>query len=185
MLTMAARWLLPALIALATVPGCTLMSRGPTHSGATEAGAQGHATPAGAAQPAPGPLPGEPAPAGGSPGAGAARQFHLGPAAAALVAQAHQQAGTGDPTQASATLERALRIEPDNPLLWVELGRIRLAENNAVQADAMGRKALTLASGDADAQASARDLIAEAMRARGHNPEAYGADQRAAGAAPR
>jgi Tfp pilus assembly protein PilF len=97
-----------------------------------------------------------------------------------LVSQAHQQSAGGDSAQAAATLERALRIEPDNPLVWIELGRVRLAENNAAQADAMGRKALTLASGDTSAQSSAWRLIADSLRARGDNGGAADADRRAA-----
>src|SRR5262245_29610174 len=84
-----------------------------------------------------------------------ANQCHLGAAASALVTQAHAQAAGGDFGQAAATIERALRIEPDNPLLWIELGRLRLSENNPAQADAMGRKALALSTGDAATQASA------------------------------
>ena len=61
----------------------------------------------------------------------------------------------GNYGQASVTLERALRIEPDNPLVWIELGRVRLAENNGLQADAMGHKALALATGDPAAQSAA------------------------------
>ena len=53
----------------------------------------------------------------------------------ALVAQAHAQAAGGDYGQAAATLERALRIEPDNPLLWIELGRVRLGGNDPAQAE--------------------------------------------------
>ena len=79
---------------------------------------------------------------------------------------------------AAATLERALRIEPDNPLLWTELGRIRMGENNPAQAEAMGRKALALATGDPAAQSSAWHLIADSLRARGRNAEAADADRR-------
>jgi Tfp pilus assembly protein PilF len=100
------------------------------------------------------------------------------------VAQAHHQAAGGDTIQAAATLERALRIEPDNPLVWIELGRARLADNNPVQADAMGRKALALAPRDPAAQSSAWHLIADALRARGDNGGAAEADRRAAGLAP-
>jgi tetratricopeptide (TPR) repeat protein len=139
--------------------------------------------PSGSAQPAPGtPAPGTPgatpAPAE-PPSAPPARQFRLGAASASLVSQAHAQAAGGDYPQAAATLERAQRIEPDNPLLWIELGRVRLSENNPAQADAMGRKALSLATGDAAAQASAWRLIADALRARGRNGEAAEADQKA------
>jgi tetratricopeptide (TPR) repeat protein len=137
--------------------------------------------PSGSAQPAP---PAQ-SPTPGQPGAPVPRQFHLGPAATALVAQAHRQALAGDYGQAAATLERALRIEPDNPLLWVELGRVQLGENNPAQADAMGRKALALATGDAAAQSAAWRLIADSLRARGRNGEAYDADRRAASLAPR
>jgi tetratricopeptide (TPR) repeat protein len=112
------------------------------------------------------------------------RPFHFGAATAALVGQARTQASGGGYEQAAATLERALRIEPDNPLVWIELGRVRLGENNPAQADAMGRKALALATGDPAAQAAAWHLIAESLRARGRNGEAAEADQRAATQTP-
>ena len=79
----------------------------------------------------------------------------------------------------------AQRIEPDNPLLWIELGRVRLAENNAPQADAMGRKALALGVGDPAAQAAAWHLIADSLKARGRNGEAAEAEQKAQGVAAR
>ena len=97
---------------------------------------------------------------------------------------AHQQAASGDTAQAAATLERAVRIEPDNPLVWIELGRVRLAENNPTQANAMGRKALALATGDPAAQSSAWQLIADALRSRGDNAGAADADSRAQSLAP-
>jgi len=133
----------------------------------------------GSAQPAP------PATPGQRPEAPQGRQYRLGPAASALVAQAHTQANGGEFNAAAATLERALRIEPENPLLWVELGRLQLQQNNAAQADGMGRKALALATGDPAAQASAWRLIADSLRSRGRNPEAAEADQRANALAPR
>jgi Flp pilus assembly protein TadD len=132
-------------------------------------------SPAGTAQPPPPERAGAPAP----------RQFHLAPAANSLVVQAHQQASGGDYGQAAATLERAVRIEPDNPLVWIELGRVRLGENNTAQADALGHKALTLATGDPAAQASAWRLIADSLRLRGRNAEAADAERHAQGLAPR
>jgi Flp pilus assembly protein TadD len=129
-------------------------------------------------------------PAGGSqppaapPGAPSARQFRLGPAASALVAQAHTQAAAGEYVAAGATLERALRIEPDNPLLWIELGRVQIGEGNAAQADGMGRKGLALAGGDPAAQASAWRLIADSLHARGRTADALEAERHAASLAP-
>jgi tetratricopeptide (TPR) repeat protein len=138
---------------------------------------------------APGSAPGNPVPPDAAPAeapyAPPARQFQLGTAASALITQAHRQAAGGDYVQAAATLERALRIEPDNPLVWIELGRVHLAENNGLQADAMGRKALALATGDPAAQAAAWRLIADSLRLRGRNAEAAEADRHAGGLAPR
>jgi Flp pilus assembly protein TadD len=100
------------------------------------------------------------------------------------VTQAHARAAAGDYPAAIATLERALRIEPENPLTWIELGQIQLAAGNAAQADSMGHKALALASGDPNAQAAAWRLIAESLRVRGRNQEASTASARADTLAP-
>jgi predicted Zn-dependent protease len=141
--------------------------------------APGGGSSTGSAQPS-GPGTAAPAPPE-HPSAPPTRQFHLSAATSALVGQAHRQSDSGDYAQAAATLERALRIEPDNPLLWTELGRVSLGENNPAQADSMGHKALSLGTGDPAAQAAAWRLIADSLRARGRNAEAYEADHRAAG----
>lgn len=81
--------------------------------------------------------------------------------------------GRGDLAAASATLDRALRIEPSNPLLWVELGRLRLAEADSHQAETCARKALVLASGDPPAQRQAGGVLIDALRAQGRNQDAH------------
>src|SRR5216683_2903996 len=101
-----------------------------------------------------------------------ARENHLSPATHSLVTQARNQVAHGDLPAASSTLDRALRIEPNNPLLWIELGRLRLAESDAHQAEGCGRKALALASGDRITQAQAGRLLADALRGQGRNQEA-------------
>ena len=58
---------------------------------------------------------------------------------------------------------------------------MRLAENNGLQADAMGHKALALATGDPAAQSAAWRLIADSLRMQGRNAEAAEADRHAAG----
>jgi cytochrome c-type biogenesis protein CcmH/NrfG len=126
------------------------------------------------------PEPGTPTPAVPEPPRPPPKQFKLGPATASLVAQAHKQASTGNYEPAAATIERALRIEPENPLLWIELGQVRLSEGNAAQADGMGHKALALATGDVTAQSSAWRLIADSLRARQRNQEAADAEKKAA-----
>ena len=107
------------------------------------------------------------------------REFRLSPATQSLVAQAHTLQGRGDLLGASSTLDRALRIEPSNPLLWIELGRIRLVEGDAHQAEVCGRKALALASSDQRALSGAGHLLADALRTQGRNQEASEVENRA------
>jgi tetratricopeptide (TPR) repeat protein len=101
-----------------------------------------------------------------------ARENRLSSATRSLVTQARAQVAHGDLPAASSTLDRALRIEPNNPLLWIELGRLRLAESDSHQAEGCGRKALALASGDHATQAQAGRLLADALRAQRRNQEA-------------
>jgi uncharacterized protein HemY len=107
------------------------------------------------------------------------RENHLSPATRSLVTQAHRLLARGDIDGASSTLDRALRIEPMNPLLWIELGHVRLTEGDAHQAEVCARKALALASGDHAAQAEAGRVLADALRAQGRNPEAQEVESRA------
>ena len=138
----------------------------------------------GSAQPVPS-TPNAPAPPGEPPPRPVPKQYRLGPASTALVAQAHKQMTGGDFGLAAATIERAMRIEPDNPLLWIELGRVRYTSGDYSQADSMGHKALALATGDVQAQASAWRLIADSLRSRRRNEEAAAADQKANALSPR
>lgn len=110
----------------------------------------------------------------------AARQFQLGPAAASLVGIAQGQERSGNYGLAAQTLERALSIEPRNPLVWLALGKESLAAHSPAQAYGMGRKALYLADGDPGVQASAWGLIAASLRAQGQNQAAVAAEQKAA-----
>ncbi len=108
------------------------------------------------------------------------RQFELGPAAASLVSIAQGQERSGNYGLAAQTLERALSIEPRNPLVWIALGKESLAARDPAQAYGMARKALYLADGDPGVQASAWGLIAASLRAQGQNQAAVAAEQKAA-----
>lgn len=99
----------------------------------------------------------------------------LSPASRALVSQAQAQRQKGDLPGATVSLERALRIEPNNPLLWIEMGRLRMDQRNFPQAENMGRKALSMSVGDDRSQAAAWQLIGDSLKARGKNPEAEAA----------
>jgi len=107
------------------------------------------------------------------------REPTLGSASRALVSQAQSQAASKNYAVAASSLERALRIEPDNPLLWIELGKVRQAEGNYQQAENMGRKAASMAVNAPRAQSAAWTLIAESLRARGKTAQAREAQERA------
>jgi tetratricopeptide (TPR) repeat protein len=111
----------------------------------------------------------------------AVREPVLSPASRALIGQAEKQLASKNFALAASSIERALRIEPDNPLLWIELGKVRQAEGNYVQAENMARKAAAMAVNAPRAHAAAWRLIAESLRARGKNTEAREAELRAGG----
>ncbi len=96
----------------------------------------------------------------------------LSPASQTLVNQAQAQRKKGDLPGATVSLDRALRIEPNNPLLWIEMGRLRMDQRNYPQAENMGRKALSMSVGDDRTQSMAWQLIADSYRARGKNAQA-------------
>lgn len=107
------------------------------------------------------------------------REPALGAASKALVGQAQTQVASKNYAVAASSIERAMRIEPDNPLLWIELGKVRQAEGNYQQAENMGRKAASMAVNAPRTQSSAWSLVAESLRARGKNSEAREAQERA------
>jgi hypothetical protein len=109
----------------------------------------------------------------------------LGAASKALVGQAQAQRQRGDFLAATVSLERALRIEPNNPLLWIEMGQLRMDQTNFPQAESMGRKALSMSVGDDRTQSLAWQLIAESFKARGKNPQAQEALERSKALAQR
>ena len=107
-----------------------------------------------------------------------AKPASLSPASQALVNQARTQRRKGDLAGATVALERALRIEPSNPLLWIEMGWLRMDQQNYAQAENMGRKALSMSVGDDSTQSSAWRLVGESLKARGKNPQAQEAFER-------
>ena len=113
------------------------------------------------------------------PGAGAEEEIRLPPASEnsavlALLEQARFETDGGRATGAVATLERALRIEPRNPQLWLELARHHLAQGDSMQAEQLAQRANGLAGSDKNMRAAGWQLIARARQARG---DAAGAEQ--------
>jgi Tfp pilus assembly protein PilF len=98
-------------------------------------------------------------------------------AVVALLDHAEQQANNGDLQAAAMTLERAIRIDSRNPVLWHHLASVRLAEGNAGQAEELAKKSNALAAGNYALQARNWGLIAEARRKRGDTAGAQSADR--------
>jgi Flp pilus assembly protein TadD len=109
------------------------------------------------------------------------REPTLSAASRALVSQAQTQVKSKNYPVAASSIERALRIEPTNPLLWIELGKVRQAEGNYVQAENMARKAASMSVNAPRAHSAAWTLVADSLKARGKNVEAREAELKAQG----
>lgn len=125
----AVRRLIPGALLLCTA-ACTTLGPGWTSGSGTSGGQPGSSQPSGSS---------------------AATQELLTESRAARAA--------GDLTEAAVSVERALRIDPNDPELWLELGQIQLASGDNAQAAALARKALTLAGDDRDLTARAERLL--------------------------
>ena len=83
------------------------------------------------------------------------------PAVDSLLRQGESERRAGQFANATATLERAARIGPRVPAVWLELARLRFAEGEYGQAEQMARKARSLAPAGSLEREQATALIAE------------------------
>jgi hypothetical protein len=90
-----------------------------------------------------------------------------GAAVTALIRQARAARLAGNPDQAAAALERALRIEPRNYFVWSALGQTYLAQKNYAQAESVAQKSTVLARGNVWVELENWKTIASARQARG------------------
>ncbi|HAJ93232.1 MAG TPA: hypothetical protein DCO71_11575 [Gammaproteobacteria bacterium] len=107
------------------------------------------------------------------------------PAVVALLDHAEQQANAGELESAAASLERAIRIDPRNPVLWYHLATVRLSQGESVQAEQLAAKSNSLAAGNRTQQAKNWRLIAQARREQNNTGGAAAAEQRARELDPR
>lgn len=96
----------------------------------------------------------------------------------ALLDQARTEFGADRAAGAAATLERALRIEPRNPRLWLELARHRLAQGDPAQAEQLAQRANAFAGGDRLLRAAIWQVIVRARTARGDEDGARKAEDK-------
>jgi tetratricopeptide (TPR) repeat protein len=101
-------------------------------------------------------------------------------AVTALMRRADEQRINGDLDGASASLERALRIAPEDAVLWHDLAEVRMAQQQHDRVVQLAAKSNALASpGDAALRSANWRLIAKARRAQGDISGAREADRRA------
>jgi tetratricopeptide (TPR) repeat protein len=84
------------------------------------------------------------------------------PAVVALLAAAERHAAQGQPDQAAASLERAIRIQPRDATLWHRLAKIKFAQGQFQQAQQLAAKSNALAGNDRRLKAANWQLIAAA-----------------------
>lgn len=101
------------------------------------------------------------------------------PAVRELVDSAIASFASGQFAAGTAALERALRIEPKNPLLWQELAQAHLNEGNYQQAEGFAARANSWSGGNRSLLAANWRIISEARAGRGDDAGAEAALQRA------
>lgn len=103
-----------------------------------------------------------------------------GPAALQLAEQARSQHAAGDLNAAAGSIERALRIEPQNAFLWLTLAELRREQGAPNDAKAMAQRAIARAPGNPWVAAPAWRMVQQAELSAGNTDAARDAGQRAA-----
>ena len=99
-------------------------------------------------------------------------------AALSLLAKARTAAKEGQLDVAESQLERALRIEPRNAVLWHYMAKLRLYQGRLDQAAGLAAKSNSLDRADHDLQANNWRIIAHARHQQGDLSGAKAAQQR-------
>jgi tetratricopeptide (TPR) repeat protein len=98
-----------------------------------------------------------------------------------LLDTARSQSAAGKHDMAGASLERALRIEPQNPELWQELARVRLQQGQYREAENLAKKANILSGTDKNQRAQNWQIIGQARTRLGDHQGAQAAFEKAEG----
>lgn len=110
-----------------------------------------------------------------------------GKAVMALLKKSRQASATGSLSTAESHLERALRIEPQNPALWLYMSKLRLYAMKSKEAINLAKKALALSSRSGNLSRASRNtlqadcwrVIAHAHKKLGNRTKAIKADNKA------
>jgi predicted negative regulator of RcsB-dependent stress response len=101
-------------------------------------------------------------------------------AVVALMDTARTDIANGKLDSAVAPLERALRIEPQNPLVWQELAKLRLQQGQYQQAEGLAARSNGWAGSNKTLRAENWRIIGEARLKRGDHQGAQAAFDKAA-----
>ncbi|MFZ4703943.1 MAG: tetratricopeptide repeat protein, partial [Candidatus Methylumidiphilus sp.] len=101
------------------------------------------------------------------------------PAVLALLQEADVSTASGRLDNAAASLERGIRIQPRNALLWQKLAEVRLQQNQPGLAEDLAKKSNLLAKDNKNVTRKNWSIIAEARRQKGDAPGASEADAKA------
>ncbi|MEX0729436.1 MAG: hypothetical protein WED00_07385 [Aquisalimonadaceae bacterium] len=101
------------------------------------------------------------------------------PAVVALLDQADTASADGEHGRAAALLERALRIDSTNPVLWHNLAVVRYRETNYAQAESMAMRSNRYADGRRELMMRNWQLIAVSRELSGNSKGAEEAKARA------
>ena len=96
-----------------------------------------------------------------------------GKAVLALLSKSRQSSKKGELSTAESHLERALRIEPRNPTLWLYMAKLRLYAAKSKEAISLAKKALALSS-SLPTRDSRRSLQADCWRVIAHSHQKMG-----------
>lgn len=96
-------------------------------------------------------------------------------AVTSLMDAARVDMANGKPDGAVASLERALRIEPRNPMLWHELAKLRMQQGQYQQAEGLAARSNGWSGNSKALRANNWRIIGEARLKRGDYPGAQAA----------
>jgi len=102
------------------------------------------------------------------------------PAVVALLESARSDTGSGDLRTAQNRLERALRIAPRDPEVYIQLADVQRRQGQFLQAEQVALKGISIASGQKDYLRRLWTLVAEIRAEGGNSAGAAEARQKAA-----
>jgi len=95
-----------------------------------------------------------------------------------LISKARKELNSGHPDAAFQTLERALNIDGQDPLVWHLMAKIRSMQGQYGQAESLARKSNTLSAGSPSLKKKNWRVIANALEKQGRSQESNLARQK-------